>query len=86
MNTLKVGDIIRNIDPYLGESIKRIISEDDSQYYVQQGPGKHGGWQEKQYKEIIFKDRNDFYRKATRFERIWFCILGWIVDHFYGGK
>jgi hypothetical protein len=80
--TLKIGDIIRNTDPYWGEPIKRIIDEDNSQYFVQQGPGKFGGWESAKYREIIFKDRgrNDFYRVAKWWERIWLVFLGWMIE------
>ena len=80
MITFKIGDIIRNIKPYWGEPIKRIIEEDKTQYYVQQGPGKFGLWENPNYREIIFKKDFKYYRKARLSERIYLYILGWFIE------
>jgi hypothetical protein len=84
--TYRIGAIIRNRDPYWGEPIKRITGEDSRQYYCQQGPGKYGGWDDPNYKEIIFSNEISQYRKAKFYEMICLTVLGWVVEKFKKGK
>ena len=72
--------IIRNCNPYWGEPIKRIVDEDDKQYYAVQGPGKYGLWDNPKYREIIFKHDFKHYRRARWYEIIYLTILGWVVE------
>ena len=80
MNYFNSKLIIRNIDPYWGEPIKKIVDEDDLQYYVQQGPGKFGLWEDPKYREIIFKKEFNLYRQAHWWERLYLYGLGWFIE------
>jgi len=72
--------IIRNKKPYWGEAFKRIVDEDDMQYYCQQGPGKYGWWDNPKHREIIFKWSFKYFRRARWYEVIYLTALGWIVE------
>ena len=74
--SFQVGDVIRNKNPYFGESIWRIDDQDGRQYYVIQGPGRYGLWDSPKYRRIMFKHEMKYYRFATLFERVYLYCLG----------
>ncbi|MCK5612845.1 hypothetical protein KAR91_63820 [Candidatus Pacearchaeota archaeon] len=81
METFKIGDIIRNKNPYWGEPSKKIVDMDEKQIYVVLGYSKYGKADSPKYREIMFLHEISCYRKATIFERMYLFIIGLMAEY-----